>query len=133
MGDRANVLILDEFDADQGVYIYSHWNAATLFGAAVAALSSDAARDRWDDGQYLTRIVTQQTLNAIADEHASMGAGLSVRIGDNEYPVLVLDSATQRAAFRLEGSERGRIEDTEGVPFAKAATLLHLRYPSLQH
>ena len=124
MGDRANVLILDDFNGDQGIYIYSHWGGEELHQVAINQLGSDVARDRWSDGQYLTRILVHRILNRIASDEDSIGAGLSVSIGDNEHDILVIDPATQRVSFRQEGSELGRIEADEGAPFEWAYKLI---------
>lgn len=49
MGDRGQVLI-----KDNGVYLYTHWSATELTGQVAMAL---AKQWRWDDPDYLTRII----------------------------------------------------------------------------
>lgn len=110
MGDRANVVVLDYWKADvadevPAVYLYAHWGGERLHKVAREALNSDAARDRWGDSSYLTRILFHQILNEMADPNDSLGFGLSASLTDNEYDILVIDPVTQRATFRKQGSE----------------------------
>lgn len=49
MGDRGQVLIVDE-----KVYLYTHWEASELVETVRRAL---ARKQRWDDPEYLARII----------------------------------------------------------------------------
>lgn len=92
MGDRANVVIRDEWP-DQGdneaVFLYSHWGGHYLPDTLREALASEAGKDRWTDDPYLARIVfNRMTANS---PDAATGFGISTRLCDNEYPLLVLN------------------------------------------
>jgi hypothetical protein len=52
MGARAQVLIKDE-----GVYLYTHWGAEELGDDVIKAIKSEAGKGRWDDPEYLARII----------------------------------------------------------------------------
>jgi hypothetical protein len=56
MGDRANILVKssEKEDAEQ-VCLYTHWAGSELPGTLKIALIR--GRGRWDDFQYLTRII----------------------------------------------------------------------------
>ena len=53
MGDRANVVIDDN---GSQVYLYTHWRGTELPEIVRKALTKN---QRWDDPQYLSRIVFQ--------------------------------------------------------------------------
>lgn len=93
MGDRANVLVLDEYDetADP-VVLYTHWGGYELPQALARALDSKAGRGRWSDGPYLTRII----------------------FGDNEHPLLVVDVKAQEIRVIAEG-DFARARDPEAA------------------
>ncbi len=89
MGDRGNIAIIGEDSLDQ-VWIYSHWNGSELSGMVKLAL---AARQRWEDAPYLTRIIVETCLDSASDKFT--GWGVSTRIGDNEHPIIVVDIPVQ--------------------------------------
>lgn len=89
MGDRANIAIKQDND-NEYVWLYSHWG-----GHGLPARLQDALRrgkDRWADGQYLARIIFQEM---VGTDSGTTGYGISTRIGDNEYPVIVVDPNAQ--------------------------------------
>ena len=55
MGDRGQILI-----KDSGVYLYTHWCGYELQGVLKTAL--ERGEERWDDPEYLTRIIFCQML-----------------------------------------------------------------------
>ena len=55
MGDRGQVLI-----EDTGVYLYTHWGASNLIDVVKKAI---AKRWRWDDSEYLARIIFCEMIN----------------------------------------------------------------------
>lgn len=105
MGDRGNIAIVDQ---GQRVYLYTHWHGSEIKAITKQAL---ARKQRWGDAPYLARIVFQTML---AGDDGETGFGISTCIGDNEYPVVVIDCDAQ--AVHLEG-ENGQIEG-ESVSFA---------------
>ena len=102
MGDRANVFVRDVKDGDvQGVYLYTHWAGHELAQTVHDALTRGTSR--WDDNQYLTRVIFDEMTK---DDHGGeTGYGISARIGDNGHQIIVVDPNQQRIGFCKEGAE----------------------------
>ena len=66
MGDRGQVFI-----ADEGIYLYTHWGATELIDLVRVSL---AKRDRWDDPEYLARIIFCAMIKG--DEDGTTGYGI---------------------------------------------------------
>lgn len=83
MGDRANVKVIDGKSA---VFLYSHWGGSELPATLQTALKR---RKRWDDGQYLARII----FDAMVGEHqgGETGFGISSVVGDGDGRILEVD------------------------------------------
>lgn len=92
MGDRANIFMKDS--DDRGVYFYTHWAGTELPKDLRDAL---ARRDRWDDYQYLSRIVFCQMI--AHDVSGSTGYGISPYCGDGSDRVLIVDVDNRTVAF----------------------------------
>lgn len=94
MGDRANIVMIDKNKADSGsfphpIFLYTHWR-----GSEIKTLLSEAlnkGRSRWEDGQYLGRIIFQALLGG---DNGETGFGLSSRIGDGGYNLLLVHPDT---------------------------------------
>ena len=101
MGVRANVYVKD--GDEHGVYLYTHWSGHELPGIVQEALRRGS--DRHNDGQYLARIVFQEMLDG---DTGTTGYGISAVMGDNSYPIIVLDpnASPPTVAFAKEGEER---------------------------
>lgn len=89
MGERANIAIRSDWPRDLGekeaVFLYTHWGREGLPEILRAAL---VKRARWDDEQYLARIVFDMM---VGDHQGELqGMGISSRLGDNEGELLVL-------------------------------------------
>lgn len=84
MGDRANVVVKDR---ESRVYLYTHWSGSELPETVRSALVR--GQGRWSDGQYLARIIFCEMVKG--SEMDTTGFGISAQIGDNEYPVLLVD------------------------------------------
>jgi hypothetical protein len=112
MGDRANVFIKQYgFDVEAkrekllpyGIYLYTHWCGYELPARLQEGLKK--AESRWDDDPYLSRVLFQTILGK---DDGVTGFGLSLSPGDNEYPLLVVDTKEQYVAvtdFPYEGHE----------------------------
>ncbi len=89
MGDRANIVVRDAWPEDLGdkeaVFLYGHWSGTDMPELLRLALS--AGRDRWSDPTYLARIVFQ---TMIGEDSGTTGFGISTRLTDNEYDLIVL-------------------------------------------
>lgn len=103
MGDRANVYLEMSGKDGQpdGIYLYTHWKGHAWPELLREALSF--GRGRWNDDQYLARIITSRMFADLVDDET--GGGVSLRIADNEYPIIVCDLIHQRVSFAEEGSE----------------------------
>lgn len=119
MGDRANIAV--QFDGKQNkrVWLYTHWGGSDLDQTLAAAL--DRGRGRWNDDQYLARIIFCEMIQgSVLDE---TGYGIGVEPGDNEYPFLVVDCKTN-TVFREPDTRKGyniaarKEADLKPVPFA---------------
>ena len=89
MGDRANVHVRHD-DLDSGVYLYTHWRGSELPRILRDAL---ARKERWNDCQYLTRIIFCNMIEG--EEDGSTGFGISSIIGDGDSRILWVDSSSQ--------------------------------------
>lgn len=86
MGSRGQVYM-----RDTGVYLYTHWSADELVEKVRAALSK---RWRWDDPEYLTRIVFCQMVRAVED--LETGYGIGTHLHDDIWRLVELDCSEER-------------------------------------
>lgn len=92
MGDRANIYLRDS-DRTSGMYLYTHSGAQSWPGRLQEALNF--GRSRWDDPNYLARIITLRVFADLISE--TIGGGLGTQLGDNDdYPLLCVDLLGQR-------------------------------------
>ena len=86
MGDRANFGFNDR--KGDSIFLYGHWAGHQMLANLADAV--EAARPRWTDESYATRIAIS---NLIKDEWPSeTGWGLSVnQLGDNEHKVPIIN------------------------------------------
>lgn len=111
MGDRSNVAIILDYKLMEQVWLYSHWDGP---GLALKVREAINKRWRWDDESYLTRIII---CHCIAENWSEeMDYGISCSIGDNNYPVLVVDIPRKRVWFvnKDEPLTGGRITKHNG-------------------
>lgn len=92
MGDRANWGFVESFGKPV-INLYTHWEGYRKEELLANAL--EAARPRWDDPSYATRIVISQI---IGDEWGNeTGWGITVdALGDNEHDYLLVYWETQQ-------------------------------------
>lgn len=100
MGDRANIYVKD---GDVGVWLYTHW--AGYKQPAVLRQALRDGRDRWDDTFYLGRIIFDRMIGK--EQGTLTGYGISARIGDNEYPILIVDPDAKTVQLGNEPTESG--------------------------
>jgi hypothetical protein len=67
MGDRGQVLMKNE-----KVYLYTHWGASELIKDVEKAI---AKRVRWDDEEYLARIIFDEMIGKNKGEETGFGIG----------------------------------------------------------
>lgn len=86
MGDRANFGFVQP--NGHTIVLYGHWAGYQMLGRLADAVI--AARPRWNDSSYATRIAISQL---VADQwNMETGWGLQVNeLGDNEHKVAIID------------------------------------------
>lgn len=95
MGDRAQVVVTDNDELEGAVWLYSHWGGHDLPNVVQAALKR---QERWNDSEYLARIVFQQMLG---DDNSATGFGIGTsEHGDIEHPLLILNTQTMIITVR---------------------------------
>jgi len=93
MGDRTNTVFRMADGSD--VVLYQHWGGHYMMHNLATAL--DAARSRWNDETYATRIIIS---NLIGDEwNQEYGYGISTQIMDNEHNIPVIDFSDHTVAL----------------------------------
>jgi len=96
MGDRANVYVTYQ-DEEPGVYLYTHWRGSELPILVQNALKK---KWRWDDPQYLTRIIFDSISEGYHDTET--GFGISAFPGDGEDRVVNVFVKDQIISIRDE-------------------------------
>ena len=94
MGDRGQVKIICEGSPD--LYLYTHWGAESL--PAVVASALDRGRGRWDDEEYLNRIVFSEMIQGYVMEETGFGIGFHEH-GD-VWRVVEINQSNKTAAVR---------------------------------
>ena len=96
MGDSPSIQVksyYDEYEKD-GVYLYSHWGGKKLSLTLKKALER---RERWNDSPYLTRMIFCEMLQTGDNSlNGETGFGISNALGENSYPVIVVDPDNQK-------------------------------------
>lgn len=129
MGDRANIFVIDQTASTCGIYLYTHSSGAEWPEALRLALNEDAARRRWDDPSYLTRILVA---HLYADLGLSEGGG---GIGTEHYSAnhhtIVLDIPNRVVAFAPDGAETDPENWTNPMSFAEFCDQIEATYPNV--
>lgn len=94
MGNRANVLV-KESEIDGGVYLYTHWAGSDIPADLQKAL---AKKIRWNDCQYLTRIIFDTITEG--EQGNETGYGISAFCGDGSGRVLVVNVDAETVSFK---------------------------------
>jgi hypothetical protein len=102
MGDRAQVHIKDE-----GVYLYTHWGASKLVDTVKAAL---AKKWRWDDSEYLARIIFCEMVKGSEMDETGFGIGTSQH--EDVFFVVEIDCENQTVQTKTgNGNQTLSFED----------------------
>jgi hypothetical protein len=99
MGDRANF----GFKQSNGdvIVLYGHWAGHEMLAQLASAV--EAARPRWTDEGYATRIAISQLVGK--DWESETGWGIYINsIPDNEHKIPVIDWRTQTFSLHEEAS-----------------------------
>lgn len=97
MGDRGNIAVRQP-RSGTSIYLYSHLGGTELPEVLQKAL---AKRWRWDDHEYLTRIIFDEM--TMGDQGAETGFGIGVAPPDNEHPILEVNCDTQYVNVQRTG------------------------------
>jgi len=90
VGDRANIHVIADGETE-GVWLYTHWKGYKIHQILKTALIR--GRERWDDSQYLARIIFCEM---IKDNIMGLtGYGISSQIHDNDRAIIHVYSDKQ--------------------------------------
>jgi len=90
VGDRSNIVV-QESNGNR-IWLYGHWMGEDSIKIVHDVLLQ---RVRWSDSPYLTRMLFEKMIEGAYDKDT--GFGISTTMGDNEYPIIVLEPSTQTA------------------------------------
>ena len=88
MGDRGQVRFINE---EGEVWFYTHWGASDLVADVQAGLRR--GRDRWDDSEYLARILFCELVGA--DTVGVTGYGIGLSRHSDVWQVVTVDAVEQ--------------------------------------
>ena len=110
MGDRANFGFVQP--NGQTIVLYGHWAGHQMLGKLADAVI--AARPRWNDSSYATRIAIS---NLIGDQwNMETGWGLYVNeIGDNEHKIAIIDWDQQTFSLHEWADGRDPLNKVRGI------------------
>lgn len=91
MSDIGNVYVSSEYSEREGVYLYSHWGGKHLPGVVQSAMRR--GMDRWNDAQYLARILFCEMIKD--DVMGTRDFGISSHKWSGDRPILVVDCVGQ--------------------------------------
>ena len=99
MGDRGQVFV-KRFGGEDGVYLYTHWGATTLPQDVEKAI---AKRWRWNDPDYLARIIFDVMTE---DSHGEeTGYGIGIQEAGDIWRLITVDCKAQTIRVRDEDKE----------------------------
>ena len=110
MGDRANFGFVQP--NGNTIVLYGHWAGSNMLGRLADAVI--AARPRWTDSSYATRIAISQL---VADQwNMETGWGLHVNeIGDNEHKIAIIDWDQQMFSLHEQSDYRDESNKVRGM------------------
>jgi hypothetical protein len=131
MGSRGNVYVTDSSseaydNGARGLYIYSHWDGHEL--PAMVQLALEFGRERWSDDSYLMRILVDQITQSGRDQ--TTGYGLSFELGDNSYPITIVDLGRREVAWAHAGSEQNPKAWRDVMAFSDFVQIDQVGYPA---
>ncbi len=94
MGDRAQIAVRH---GKKLVWLYTHWGGSEIYANLAAALKR--GRSRWDDEEYLTRIIFSEMVKDGWEACTGFGIGVGMH-GDIEYHVPIVDGEEQMITWR---------------------------------
>ena len=104
MGERGQILM-----KKSGVYLYTHWNGYSLKESLQRALKK---KWRWDDEEYLTRIIFCEMVKDELMEETGFGIGTLEHV-DLNHQLLIVD--VKKQIIRVDEKEWTFKEFCKGV------------------
>ena len=103
MGDRANIQVTGHADRDV-VYLYTHWGGTELPETVQRGL--ERGKERWDDSQYLARILFCQFLMDYSEGVDGLtGFGISGIVHDGDTRIVEVDVPHQTVYLTAFGKQ----------------------------
>ena len=110
MGDRANFGFVQP--NGQTIVLYGHWAGYQMLGKLADAVI--AARPRWNDPAYATRIATSYLIGN--EWNSETGWGLHVNeISDNEHKIAIIDWEQQTFSLHEEADRSDKTNKVNGM------------------
>jgi hypothetical protein len=125
MGDHGNIVVQES--TEHRVYLYGHWSGYDMPEILRAALVR--GNGRWNDPQYLARIIFCELVKN--DPNGTTGYGISARVHDNEYPIIVVDCEKQEIRLEAESDSTHKPRNPKTWPMADYAKLPAARWSTL--
>ena len=104
MGDRAVIGFRSNESDEAPIFLYSHWGGSDRYSDTQRAI--EAARPRWDDPAYATRIAVSQ----IIENYWSEETGFGLTAGHNsfcqpDYDDVILVDWESKTVFIVSASD----------------------------
>jgi hypothetical protein len=103
MGDRGQVLM-----KNSGVFLYTHWGACDLIAGVQRAI---AKKLRWDDEEYLTRIIFDEMIGE--EQGKETGFGIGTIKHDDIWLLIVVDCDKKEVTINNLPEEKETTESFE--------------------
>jgi len=110
MGDRANFGFVQP--NGNTIVLYGHWAGHNMLGKLADAVI--AARPRWTDTSYATRIAISQLIGDQWNMETGWGLQVNER-GDNEHKVAIVDFQQQMFSLHEEDDFRDETNKVRGM------------------
>ena len=109
MGDRGQVHIVDT-----GVWLYTHWDGSELPDTVALAL---AMKERWDDEEYLARIIFDEMIGD--QQGGSTGFGIGTKQHGDVATVVAVNCKNQEVIVSHPGFDQDwdKVEPEIKEPF----------------
>lgn len=110
MGDRANFGFRQS--NENVVFLYGHWAGHQMLSRLAEAVA--AARPRWSDESYATRIAISQLIGDQWDMETGWGLQVNA-ISDNEHRIPVINWYEQTFSLHEEDDHRNKENKVKGM------------------
>ena len=110
MGDRANFGFVQP--NGETIVLYGHWAGHNMLGRLADAVI--AARPRWTDSSYATRIAISQLIGDQWNMETGWGLQVNER-SDNEHKIAIVDFEQQTFSLHEEDDFRNQDNKVKGM------------------